>query len=173
MLSPIFALSSWKLVTLSMSGTHAECPSVDKRESARSSVHDTVSQIIAQFSVVPQCGDGLWYTVVSINMSDSTQECPSNWTEISTPVRTCGRPASAGPSCPGVYFSAGSQIRYSKVCGRAIGYQDESTDAFNVIGQSSVDDFYVDGLSITHGGSLPRTHIWTYAVGASDASIND
>ena len=30
----------------------------------------------------------------------------------------------------------------------------------------SIDTFYVDGLSITHGN--PRQHIWTYAVGLTD-----
>ena len=30
----------------------------------------------------------------------------------------------------------------------------------------SVDSYYVDGLSITHGN--PRQHIWTYAIGITD-----
>ena len=167
-LSPVFTLH------FQTQQSDNSCQSVEGRQNALLSVRDNVSKIIAQLAAVPQCGDGLWYTVTSINMSNSTQECPSNWTEISTPARTCGRPESVGPSCPGVYFSVRSQM-YSKVCGRVIGYQDGSTDGFYPAGQSqqsSVDSFYVDGLSITHG-SVSRTHIWTYAIGAADGSVED
>ena len=51
------------------------------------------------------------------------------------------------------------RVRYSNVCGRVIGYQYGSTDAF--ISSTSVDSRYVDGVSLTHGD--PRQHIWTFA----------
>ena len=73
----------------------AYCSSSEaERESAISSLRDSANflNFLSQVKIVPQCGDGLWYRVAYINMSDSTQEYPSNWTEISTPVRTCGRP---------------------------------------------------------------------------------
>ena len=58
-------------------------------------------------------------------------------------------------------------MRYSRVCGRAIGYQYGSTDAFlnNLNGVVPIDQPYVDGLStrITHGS--PRQHIWTFTAG--------
>ena len=150
------------------------CPSTKERERILESFNNNLFDILSIFMIVPQCGDGLWYRVAYINMSDSTQECPSYWTEISTSVRTCGRPTSTGPSCPGVFFSTRS-LRYNKVCGRAIGYQDGSTDGFRPIGalkQRSVDGYYVDGLSVTYG-RMSRTHIWTYAVGNTDASVMD
>ena len=106
-------------------------------------------------------------------MSDSTQQCPPNWTEISTPVRTCGRPTSIGASCSSEYFSTRA-LQYNKVCGRAIGYQYGNPGAFNLHRRpqiNSPDGNYVDGLSITHG--TPRTHIWTYVVGASGAASFD
>ena len=59
------------------------------------------------------------------------------------------------------------------MCGRAIGYQDGTGDAFNSFGRlppSSPDDNYVDGVSMTHG--LPRTHIWTFAVGGTETVEN-
>ena len=115
---------------------------------------------------VPQCGDGLWYQVVHLNMNDSMQQCPSNWMDRSTPVRTCGRPTNTGASCPGEYFSTKS-LQYSKVCGRAIGYQDGSTDSFNRSSPRSIDEPYVDGISVTHG--IPRTHIWTFSAGATES----
>ena len=149
------------------------CPSTHGQESTKIALKN-ISDILSGLLIIPQCGDGLWYRVAYINMNDFTQECPSNWIEIGIPVRTCGRPNSTGPSCPGVYFSTRT-LQYIKVCGRAIGYQDGSTDGFYLFGQpppTSADDYYVDGLSITHGG-MPRTHIWTYAVGATDANISD
>ena len=48
------------------------------------------------------------------------------------------------------------------------GYQDSSTDAFDPFtrGHNTIDTFYVDGVSITHGS--PRRHLWTYANGLSE-----
>ena len=81
---------------------------VKERESALLSQKRSILYILNQSVgvsklTVPQCGDGLWTRIAHLNMSDSTQECPSNWTEISSPVRTCGRPTSSGPSCPAVF----------------------------------------------------------------------
>ena len=45
-------------------------------------------------------------------------------------------------------------INYTKLCGRAIGYQDATTDAFGHIvspNEDSIDSNYVDGVSITCG----------------------
>ena len=55
-------------------------------------------------------------------------------------------------------------VTYTKVCGRVSGYQFGSTDGFNnyhKVGQTSIEDYYVDGVSLTHG--QPRRHIWTYS----------
>ena len=149
------------------------CQTHQERQSAIHSLKESISEIVSQYMIVPECGEGVWFRVAYLNMNDSTQECPSNWTEISSPVRTCGRPASVGaPSCPGVFYSTQS-LWYSKVCGRVIGYQDGSTDAFRSTDMEtiSVDGYYVDGVSVTHGG-VPRTHIWTYASGAVDSDYH-
>ena len=71
---------------------------------------------------------------------------------------------------------------YSNVCGHIIGYQIGSNDAFcpfqevcgyRDVGRDptslrafTVNDVYVDGLSLTHGN--PREHIWTFAVAIND-----
>ena len=149
------------------------CPPAEEQRSALLQLSNKISAMIAELEVheISQCGEGLWYRVAYLNMSNSTQVCPSNWVEISAPVRTCGRPPSSVPSCPGIQYSARS-LQYSKVCGRVIGYQDGSSDAFYP-GRSlmSPDDIYVDGVSLTHG--MPRNHIWTFAVGGTDGSIRD
>ena len=54
-------------------------------------------------------------------------------------------------------------MAYQRVCGRARGYQKGTPDGFR---SGSVNDIYVDGLSITHGS--PRQHIWTYVAGHTD-----
>ena len=177
---PISALTlnSWPKMTSAVChhtgnqfATQCTCFSDTERESALLTVREMVNKLM----LVPTCGNGLWYRIAHLNMSDSTQDCPSNWREIGSPVRTCGRPTSSGPSCPGVFFSTGS-LKYSRVCGRAIGFQNGSTDGFRRVGQqatlhsTSVDTYYVDGLSVTHGG-VPRTHIWTYAAGATEATV--
>ena len=52
------------------------------------------------------------------------------------------------------------------------GYQDRSPDGFGPYfsGHSTIDTFYVDGISITHGS--PRKHLWTYANGVSELYVN-
>ena len=57
--------------------------------------------------------------------------------------------------CYSTFFSTNG-VSYQHVCGRARGYQKGSPDAFYT---NSIDTYYVDGLSITHGN--PRQHIWT------------
>ena len=59
-------------------------------------------------------------------------------------------------------------ITFNKICGQVKGYQKGSGDGFysTKYDTKSINDHYVDGLSITLGN--PRKHVWTYAVGASD-----
>ena len=59
-------------------------------------------------------------------------------------------------------------VPYNKVCGMTVGYQGGDTDGFAIsyFSPQSINDPYVDGVSITYG--TPRKHIWTYAIGFSD-----
>ena len=151
-----------------MAGEVSSCPS-SEQENALSQIYRSISSILAGHMAVPQCGDGLWYQVAYLSTNDSTQECPSNWRKINAPVRTCGRPTSTAASCFSEYFSTRS-LQYSKVCGRVIGYQDGSADTFALRElPHGIYDPYVDGVSVTRG--MPRTHIWTFAAGASEASV--
>ena len=120
--------------------------------------------------IKPHCGAGLWYRVAFLNMSDPSQQCPSAWRLVTTNgVRACGRPVSSGSSCQGMFYSAINE--YQQVCGRVIGYQDSSLDGFNGNVErrsSSVDDVYLDGVSVTYG--QPRNHVWSYVGGATEGS---
>ena len=138
------------------------CPSEAQRGITRNEVKNDTRSLL-RGSVVPllqtSCGGSTgWRRVAYLNMSNTSQQCPSAWREITTPHRTCGRRSG---SCDGVTYTTGSE-QYNQVCGRIIGYQIGNTDSFGT-GNSLIDSYYVDGISVTHG--LPRQHIWTFAAG--------
>ena len=129
---------------------------------ANSDIHSAQSQV-SDLQLQLYCGSGEWRQMAYLNMSDPTQQCPSAWRECNTGgVRACGRPDATEGSCAATTNSV--NLQYSRVCGRVLAYQFGSTDAFNL---GTIDQAYVDGISITHGS--PREHIWTYAAGATES----
>ena len=131
----------------------------------RRNITDTLSELFS--SSVPECGGGLWYRVAYLNMTDPSQQCPPAWREYNTSgVRACGRPASNGGSRPATLYPTDRQ--YSRVCGRAIGFQVGNPDAFRQFHARSLDQGYMDGISITYG--QPRRHIWSYVASLSENS---
>ncbi len=104
-----------------------------------------------------------WTQVGHLNMNDSSQSCPSAWEIInSSMVRGCGRQPSHFGSCDSVSYSPRG-ITYTQVCGRIIGYQYQSPNAFNssITGNTSLESWYIDGVSLTHGPPGSRTHVWS------------
>ena len=104
---------------------------------------------------------GGWMRVANLNMTDTNQHCPSGFRLITSPKRTCGTP---GSSCVSTTFPLNG-VKYSKVCGKIIGYQYASPDGFGLYYNNrnyTIDNGYVDGVSLTHG-QTPRKHIWTFA----------
>jgi len=132
------------------------CPSTEVLHAARQNLSYALQQELQELLLQQQCGPEFWRKVVSLDMNDNSHQCPSGWTEYSSPTRSCGRPSS-GAGCNQTSFSVDRQ--YSKVCGRARGRNVGTSDAF--VRRSSSDGNYVDGLSVTH--SIPREHIWTFA----------
>ena len=111
---------------------------------------------------------GGWMRVANLDMTDPNQNCPEELmlvTREEPPLRTCGRHA---PGCVSTTYSTYG-VEYSKVCGRIIRYQSGSPDALHL--SLSIDDVYVDGVSLTHGQS-PRQHIWTF-INAIDETRSD
>ena len=126
------------------------CASEEQREILRNEIRNATHSLLDE-SVVPilqPCGGPGWRRVANLNMSDPSQQCPSVWKEITTPFWVCGK-FSTSPSCEGVTYPTGSE-QYDQVCGRIIGYQLGSTDAF-AFTRRSVDSYYMDGISVTHG----------------------
>ena len=109
---------------------------------------------------------GGWVRVANLNMTDPDQQCPESLQLPYTdqPLRLCGRRTGG---CDSVILNTYG-VQYRQVCGRVRGYQFATPDAFNVFtcpaATCTIDNPYVDGVSITHGAS-PRKHIWTYAAG--------
>ena len=146
------------------------CPSEKQQEIARNKVKIATRRLLRE-SVIPNLqeficdGSAGWMRVAFLNMSDPSQQCPSVWQEITAPHRVCGRRSSRG-SCEGLTYSTGSE-QYDQVCGRIIGYQLSTPDAFR--GSSlSIDTYYLDGVSVTHGS--PRQHIWSFVGGIDEDS---
>ena len=116
-----------------------------------------------------ECGGhkGGWMRIASV---DATRggDCPSGWTNITTPVAACIS-ANSEAGCHSTNFST-ANMQYSRVCGMAMGYHKDSLDGFAALEfpAKSINGPYVDGISITYGS--PRKHIWTYGIGHTDIS---
>ena len=113
------------------------------------------------YSINSNCGPGLWRQVFYLNVSNEDQSCPGDWNEVS--VSGC---AGADVSCQSA-FSDEINAAYNKVCGRVIGIGSSSPDAFYrfISGQTTIEDNYLDGVSVTHGAPGSRTHIWSFGAG--------
>ena len=116
----------------------------------------------------PCGGSGQWTNIADFNFSDPDVACPSGFTLITEPARGCGRAPNEGPICKSVVFSSGGQS-YSRVCGRVNAYQKGAPDAFYHFGTvRTLEENYVDGVSLTHGAPSSRQHIWTFAAAFSE-----
>ena len=119
------------------------------------------------------CGSitGGWMRAAYIDMTIAGNTCPTGlkYTLYSS-TRMCTRLQSNFYNmytCSSVTFPTHG-VRYTKVCGRARGYQFGQTYAFfnyNYASQTTLNHVYVSGLSVTHGS--PQSHIWTFASGWS------
>ena len=110
---------------------------------------------------------GEWRRIASVDIS-AGDECPTGWNKSSHSNISFCRSPSDNAGCYSTNFSANG-MSYTRVCGKARGYQKGSTDPFvryNDADPNNINGPYVDGLSITHG--TPRQHIWTYVVGLTD-----
>ena len=104
-----------------------------------------------------------WMRVAYLNMTQPDASCPLGLAQqVKQGLTLCYR---NGVHCPSISYAT-LNLSYSQVCGRILGYQRGTPDAFGnyIIHNHGIDSFYVDGVSITYGNS-PRKHIWTYAGG--------
>lgn len=115
---------------------------------------------------------GGWKRIGFLNTTDPTQSCPGGtklFTE-SQPLRTCAR---LTHGCVSLMYPT-DFMEYQQVCGKVIGYQHRSPDAFSPYNSDlskTIDNNYVDGVSLTYGHS-PRKHIWSFAVGLDETLVD-
>ena len=146
-------------------GNSGQCLSEEERERARSEIHQTATSVVSTTCY----GTPGWRRVAFINMTDTSYSCPTGLNLTSFSKRTCGR--SLTPSgCSSTTFSV-SGLPYSRVCGRIRGYQFGPTNGFGNSDRQGIDGYYVEGISLTHGGAGNRQHIWTFAAGQSEMPI--
>ena len=109
-----------------------------------------------------------WMRTAYTDMTNVSDTCPQGltYTAVSS-TRMCTRSHSGSIGCSSVTFPTHG-VNYTKVCGRARGYQFYGTIGFynyHSASQTSLNDPYASDLSVT-SGSL-QNHIWTFAAGPS------
>ena len=154
------------------------CPPVEELEIARTVIREEVE--IHLRAALPgsssTCGGTTgWTRVAYVDMSDSSQQCPGDLREVThNGIRLCGRDSRADNTvgiCTSAIFTT-PDIPYDEVCGRIIGYHGGITSAFRYytveFSTNTIDEYYVDGVTLTHGAVGSREHIWTFVVGLED-----
>ena len=148
------------------SGGDWQCPSVEERERAKNKIHQIATSVVSS-----TCSDTPgWRRVTFINMTDTSYNCPTGLSLTSYSKRTCGRSHTRGGGCSSTTFSVGG-LPYSHVCGRIRAYQFGATSAF-LLYTREINRSYVSGVSLTHGGTGSRQHIWTFAAGLNEVNNN-
>ena len=113
-----------------------------------------------------ECGGhkGGWMRIADYDTSRG-DDCPKGWNKITANGIALCRSPNDNAGCHSSTFSVDS-VNYNKICGKVRGYQKGSPSAFAEVSVPSLDNGYVEGISVTLGN--PRKHVWTYAVGLSD-----
>ena len=66
------------LIVLNRSSKEA-CPSKDEVENVLLEIRMNTMAIVENYRTIPEYGDGLWYRVAYLNMTDPSQQCPTAW----------------------------------------------------------------------------------------------
>ena len=107
------------------------------------------------------------------NMSEPCSTCPPPLAQYwANDIKVCGPTVEQG--CDSVVFPVHG-VEYNYVCGRAVGYSFYFPLGF-YHGEDqnyNIDQHYLSGLSITHGATGSRTHIWSYAAGYREESSDE
>ncbi|MCB9760882.1 MAG: hypothetical protein H6739_13675 [Alphaproteobacteria bacterium] len=104
---------------------------------------------------------GGWMQLVDDDYS--ADPCPGNWVQDAA-QGVCHRDTARGSDVSAIFDAHG--VTWDEARGAMTAYQYASTNAFWYASGTTLDDWYVDGVSITHGAST-RAHVFTYAVGYS------
>ena len=119
------------------------------------------------------CGSGRgWTRVAYLDMSNTNEKCPDGFYMYqNNGKRACGRPQNSPAGCQASVKFSSFGSNYSQVCGRVIGYQYASPSGITGLVSKTIDQVYVDGISLTYGCS-PRKHIWTFMAQVQDNIVH-
>ena len=130
------------------------------------------------------CGHGSWKRVEYLDFRDAGTACPPGFASNVYNERpyTCSHSNPTSPyECDRHTINVNGR-EYTRVCGRVRAYQFGSASAFEGhITDRGINEAYVTGVSLTHGGDLSgtanlATHIWSFAMGldqiVSHSTIN-
>ena len=129
----------------------------------------TMAVVRSSASYTPGPG---WTLVAYLDMTDPTQQCPDSWTTFTSPVASCGK-KTISPCDSFKVNTFGAS--YQTVCGRFRGYQIGSPDAFRKWDSTintDIETYYVDGITVTYGSPGNRHHVYTYAAGLSELTVD-
>ena len=68
-------------------GHDGVCPSAEVSEAIIADIIEKVESFVSSQYNRPCGGPGQWTRIAHLNMSDPSQQCPSNWNLTTTPVR--------------------------------------------------------------------------------------
>ena len=144
-----------------------QCVSDEQRQRALTAMNQSLRPLLLKYldgssSTSPCSGPG-WRRIAYYDMTGSNSACPLGLSLTSYSKRTCGR-TRIGSGCSSTTFSVGGS-EYSQVCGRIRGYQVGSNTPFRP--SRSLENTYVNGVSLTHGARDDMQHVWTFAFGIS------
>ena len=112
-----------------------------------------------------RCGNitGGWMRVALLDMRDNSAQCPPGLCLNTTLLRTC-RKCDYNVTCSSDVFPV--YINHTKVCGKIIGYQIGSVDAFSTRHTRGL-----DGVKLSHRN--PPKNIWTFAAAFAENYLTD
>ncbi len=122
------------------------------------------SKVYCAYQPIPNRDEKAMRRVGYLDMTDSKQNCPPNFRQISrSEKRICGRTTITG-GCSSITFNT-SNIPYTTICGRVKAYHYGSPSGFYTPRSSgggfNINSPYLEGVSITRGS--PRKHVWSFA----------
>jgi len=124
---------------------------------------DKAIEIVCNMELQCDGSTGGWLQLVNFDATNENITCPGTWSRTSN--IGC---ISTNIGCSPAIFKT-HNIEYHKVCGYVKGYQKGATDGFQpTYNFPTINEPYVDGVSITVQPYPIRKHIWTYASGLMD-----
>ena len=109
------------------------------------------------------CGSTGWTRVAIADFGNPQTPCPDGLIESKKGgVRSCKRKSLSSTNSVAIPTHG---ISYSQVCGKVLGTQIHTLDAFNPqwTGKRNIENNYLDGISVTHGAAGSRQHIFSLA----------